>query len=41
MLCGFEEAEFDSVADSPGLTRFGCHQQLHIRFGFMAPFKYA
>jgi FtsP/CotA-like multicopper oxidase with cupredoxin domain len=41
MLGGFQEAEFDFVADNPGLTLFHCHQQLHMDFGFMALFKYA
>jgi FtsP/CotA-like multicopper oxidase with cupredoxin domain len=39
MLGGFQEAEFDFVADNPGLTLFHCHQQLHMDFGFMALFK--
>ncbi len=41
MLGGFQEAEFDFVADNPGLTLFHCHQQLHMDFGFMALFRYA
>ena len=41
MLGGFQEIEFDFVADNPGLTLFHCHQQLHMDFGFMALFKYA
>jgi FtsP/CotA-like multicopper oxidase with cupredoxin domain len=41
MLGGFQEAEFDFVADNPGLTLFHCHQQLHMDFGFMGLFKYA
>ena len=41
MLAGFQEAEFDFVADNPGLTLFHCHQQLHMDFGFMALFDYA
>ena len=40
-LGGFQEVEFDFVADNPGLTLFHCHQQLHMDFGFMALFKYA
>jgi len=40
MLGGFQEVEFDFVADNPGLTLFHCHQQLHMDFGFMALFKY-
>jgi hypothetical protein len=39
MLGGFQEIEFDFVADNPGLTLFHCHQQLHMDFGFMALFK--
>ena len=41
MLGGFQELEFDFVADNPGMTLFHCHQQLHMDFGFMAVFKYA
>jgi len=41
MLGGFQEAEFDFIADNPGLTLFHCHQQLHMDYGFMALFKYA
>jgi FtsP/CotA-like multicopper oxidase with cupredoxin domain len=41
MLGGFQEVEFDFVADNPGLTLFHCHQQLHMDFGFMALFTYA
>ena len=41
MLGGFQELEFDFVADNPGATLFHCHQQLHMDFGFMALFKYA
>ena len=41
MLGGFQEVEFDFVADNPGPTLFHCHQQLHMDFGFMALFKYA
>jgi FtsP/CotA-like multicopper oxidase with cupredoxin domain len=41
MLGGFQEVEFDFVADNPGDTLFHCHQQLHMDFGFMALFKYA
>jgi FtsP/CotA-like multicopper oxidase with cupredoxin domain len=41
MLGGFQELEFDFVADNPGRTLFHCHQQLHMDFGFMALFKYA
>src|SRR5262245_58216935 len=41
MVGGFQEVEFDFVADHPGLTLFHCHQQLHMDFGFMFPFNYA
>jgi FtsP/CotA-like multicopper oxidase with cupredoxin domain len=41
MLGGFQELEFDFVADNPGMTLFHCHQQLHMDFGFMALFRYA
>jgi FtsP/CotA-like multicopper oxidase with cupredoxin domain len=41
MLGGFQEVEFDFVADNPGLTLFHCHQQLHMDFGFMFLFNYA
>jgi FtsP/CotA-like multicopper oxidase with cupredoxin domain len=40
MLAGFQEVEFDFVADNPGPTLFHCHQQLHMDFGFMALFDY-
>jgi FtsP/CotA-like multicopper oxidase with cupredoxin domain len=40
MLGGFQELEFDFVANNPGLTLFHCHQQLHMDFGFMALFNY-
>lgn len=41
MLGGFQELEFDFMADNPGPTLFHCHQQLHMDFGFMAIFSYA
>jgi len=41
MLGGFQEVEFDFVADNPGDTLLHCHQQLHMDFGFMAVFRYA
>ncbi|HUE13892.1 MAG TPA: multicopper oxidase domain-containing protein [Planctomycetaceae bacterium] len=41
MLGGFQELDFDFVADNPGATLFHCHQQLHMDFGFMALFNYA
>jgi FtsP/CotA-like multicopper oxidase with cupredoxin domain len=41
MLGGFQEVEFDFVANYPGPTLFHCHQQLHMDFGFMAMVNYA
>jgi FtsP/CotA-like multicopper oxidase with cupredoxin domain len=41
MLGGFQELEFDFVAANPGPTRFHCHQQLHMDFGFIAMFHCA
>jgi FtsP/CotA-like multicopper oxidase with cupredoxin domain len=41
MLAGFQELEFDIVANNPGPSLFHCHQQLHMDFGFMAMFNYA
>ena len=41
MLAGFQELEFDIVANNPGPSLFHCHQQLHMDFGFMALFNYA
>jgi FtsP/CotA-like multicopper oxidase with cupredoxin domain len=40
MLAGFQELEFDFLADNPGPTLFHCHQQLHMDFGFMALVRY-
>jgi FtsP/CotA-like multicopper oxidase with cupredoxin domain len=40
MLGGFQEVEFDFVADNPGPTLLHCHQQLHMDFGLMALFNY-
>jgi FtsP/CotA-like multicopper oxidase with cupredoxin domain len=40
MLGGYQEIEFDFVADNPGLTLFHCHQQLHMDYGFMLLFDY-
>jgi FtsP/CotA-like multicopper oxidase with cupredoxin domain len=40
MLAGFQELEFDFIADNPGATLFHCHQQVHMDFGFMALFRY-
>jgi FtsP/CotA-like multicopper oxidase with cupredoxin domain len=41
MLGGFQEVEFDFVANHPGPTLLRCHQQLHMDFGFMTMLKYA
>ena len=41
MLGGFQELEFEFVADNPGMTLLHCHQQLHMDFGFMALLRYA
>jgi FtsP/CotA-like multicopper oxidase with cupredoxin domain len=41
MLAGFQEIEFDFVAENLERTLFHCHQQLHMDFGFMALFDYA
>jgi FtsP/CotA-like multicopper oxidase with cupredoxin domain len=41
MLGGFQEVEFDFIADHPGDTLFHCHQQLHMDYGFMVLFRYA
>ncbi len=41
MLGGFQDVEFDFVANNPGPTLFHCHQQLHMDFGFMAMVNYA
>jgi FtsP/CotA-like multicopper oxidase with cupredoxin domain len=41
MLGGYQELEFDFLADNPGRTLFHCHQQLHMDYGFMALFDYA
>jgi FtsP/CotA-like multicopper oxidase with cupredoxin domain len=40
MLGGYQEVEFDFVADNPGRTLFHCHQQLHMDYGLMALFDY-
>ncbi|MDR3534473.1 MAG: multicopper oxidase domain-containing protein [Rhodopila sp.] len=40
MLGGFQEVEFDFLADNPGPSLFHCHQQLHMDFGLMALFNY-
>ncbi len=41
MLGGYQEVEFDFIADNPGRTLFHCHQQLHMDYGLMALFDYA
>jgi len=41
MLGGYQEVEVDFTADSPGLTLFHCHMQLHMDFGFMGLFNCA
>ena len=38
MLGGYQEMDVDFTADSPGLSLFHCHMQLHMDFGFMALF---
>jgi FtsP/CotA-like multicopper oxidase with cupredoxin domain len=38
MLGGYQEMEVDFTADSPGLSLFHCHMQLHMDYGFMALF---
>ena len=40
MVGGYQQCDFDFVADDPGLTLFHCHQQLHMDFGFMTLFDY-
>jgi len=40
MVGGYQEVEVDFVADTPGLTLFHCHQQLHMDYGFMTLFDY-
>jgi len=39
MLGGYQELEIDFTADSPGLSLFHCHMQLHMDYGFMALFE--
>lgn len=39
MLGGYQEVEFDFIADNPGRTLFHCHQVTY-GFGFMALFDY-
>ncbi|HUA19413.1 MAG TPA: multicopper oxidase family protein [Bryobacteraceae bacterium] len=34
------KSEVDVLADSPGLSLFHCHHQLHMDFGFMALLRY-
>jgi FtsP/CotA-like multicopper oxidase with cupredoxin domain len=38
MLGGYQTMEVDFTANSPGLSLFHCHMQLHMDFGFMALF---
>lgn len=38
MLGGYQTMEIEFVANSPGLSLFHCHMQLHMDFGFMALF---
>jgi FtsP/CotA-like multicopper oxidase with cupredoxin domain len=38
MLGGYQEMAVDFTADSPGLSLFHCHMQLHMDYGFMALF---
>ena len=37
---GYQQCEIDLVADSPGLTLFHRHQQLHLDYGFMTLLDY-
>ena len=38
MLGGYQEMEVDFSANSPGLSLFHCHMQLHMDYGFMVLF---
>jgi FtsP/CotA-like multicopper oxidase with cupredoxin domain len=38
MLAGYQEMEIDFTANSPGLSLFHCHMQLHMDYGFMVLF---
>jgi FtsP/CotA-like multicopper oxidase with cupredoxin domain len=38
MVGGYQEVEIDFTAESPGLSLFHCHMQLHMDYGFMALF---
>jgi FtsP/CotA-like multicopper oxidase with cupredoxin domain len=38
MLGAYQEMEIDFTANSPGLSLFHCHMQLHMDYGFMALF---
>ncbi|HZE15450.1 MAG TPA: multicopper oxidase domain-containing protein, partial [Mycobacterium sp.] len=38
MLGGYQAMDIDFLADQPGRSRFHCHQQLHMDYGFMALF---
>ena len=41
MLGGYQTMEVDFTANSPGLSLFHCHMQLHMDYGFMALFDCA
>lgn len=38
MVNGYQVMEIDFTANTPGLSLFHCHQQVHMDFGFMALF---
>jgi FtsP/CotA-like multicopper oxidase with cupredoxin domain len=38
MVGSYQQVEVDFTADSPGLSLFHCHMQVHMDFGFMALF---
>jgi FtsP/CotA-like multicopper oxidase with cupredoxin domain len=39
MLGAYQEMEIDFTANSPGLSLFHCHMQIHMDYGFMALFR--
>lgn len=39
MIGPYQEMEVDFTANSPGLSLFHCHMQLHMDYGFMALFE--
>ncbi len=41
MVGRYQEVEVDFTANSPGLSLFHCHMQLHMDYGFMALFDCA